>query len=264
MSSRLSYFVFLIVMPCLSQQEKYDSSQVFQVAAPRVTVDSVFFGTSSKIDLLFGLPGAYIHYTIDGQQVTENAPLYSSSLILTESATLKARVFHEDYQPSTTTEIQIKQIQHHLNEVEVDVDPEPHSTYAGEGAKTLIDGQKGTLQFQKGKKWLGFKSEIVEVNLQFNHSLQLSKVILSILADQNSWIFTPESASVIVDNKVVGVWNSEDTAQLPAKLSFIEIPMEKKEYSALKIIIKPLEKIPDWHQGKGTLSWLFIDEILVE
>ena len=31
----------------------------------------------------------------------------------------------------------------------------------------------------------------------------------------------------------------------------------------IKLIIQPLEKLPEWHAGQGNSGWLFLDEILV-
>ena len=31
----------------------------------------------------------------------------------------------------------------------------------------------------------------------------------------------------------------------------------------VKVNARPLESIPEWHDGKGTRGWLFVDEIIV-
>jgi hypothetical protein len=53
----------------------------------------------------------------------------------------------------------------------------------------------------------------------------------------------------------------QPTANEPAKVEALIIPMdnEKKEY--YKIIAKPVSKLPAWHNGKGQKGWFFIDEI---
>ena len=40
-------------------------------------------------------------------------------------------------------------------------------------------------------------------------------------------------------------------------------PGEKIKSNKLKLTLSPLQKIPDWHPGKGKHGWLFIDEIKV-
>jgi len=32
----------------------------------------------------------------------------------------------------------------------------------------------------------------------------------------------------------------------------------------LKIIAKPVKKLPSWHPGKGDLGWVFMDEVFLE
>jgi hypothetical protein len=31
----------------------------------------------------------------------------------------------------------------------------------------------------------------------------------------------------------------------------------------IKVVAKPLAKLPKWHPGKGEKAWIFIDEVLV-
>ena len=39
--------------------------------------------------------------------------------------------------------------------------------------------------------------------------------------------------------------------------------LQKINTQKLKLVLLPLKKIPDWHNGKGNHGWLFIDEIKV-
>ncbi len=257
-------FLFLILWPCPAQDQKYEASQQFQLAAPRVFVDSTFFSNSATVTLLFRFEGSQIRYTSNGEDVTKSSPLYSNAIEIKQSGSLRFKVFHKDYQPSATAEVHLKKLAHRIDKAEIGLDPEPNSEYEGNGSKSLVDGQKGMLQFRNGKNWLGFKSDTVSMALKFKQPLALSRISLSLLADQASWIFTPEMILVTLEEEVVGKWNMKDEISRTAKLTYIDIDIEKKTYERLSILIKPLEQIPDWHPGKGTTPWLFIDEILVE
>ena len=39
---------------------------------------------------------------------------------------------------------------------------------------------------------------------------------------------------------------------------------EAKKLSVLKVIVKPVKKLPSWHPGKGEMGWVFVDEIFLE
>ena len=39
---------------------------------------------------------------------------------------------------------------------------------------------------------------------------------------------------------------------------------ETRKVSVLKIVLKPVKKLPPWHPGKGDLGWVFVDEIFLE
>ena len=47
-------------------------------------------------------------------------------------------------------------------------------------------------------------------------------------------------------------------------LTFITTTCSQTSVHYVKVVIQHLEAIPQWHPGKGTPPWLFIDEILIE
>ena len=50
----------------------------------------------------------------------------------------------------------------------------------------------------------------------------------------------------------------EDAKMIQEKISFA--PAEVKY---LKIVAKPLQKLPKWHDGKGQRAWIFLSEIVI-
>jgi hypothetical protein len=43
----------------------------------------------------------------------------------------------------------------------------------------------------------------------------------------------------------------------------IDCPFQTANLGYIKIVAKPLPKLPGWHAAKGQKAWLFADEILV-
>ena len=41
----------------------------------------------------------------------------------------------------------------------------------------------------------------------------------------------------------------------------LQIPFAQGSYKMIKLVIKPVSKLPVWHLGKGQKGWFFVDEI---
>ncbi|GMN10712.1 MULTISPECIES: chitobiase/beta-hexosaminidase C-terminal domain-containing protein [unclassified Croceitalea] len=247
-----------------STEPKYAKNEVFELAPPRVNIDSTIFKNSARIAVDFEVDGAKIHYTNDGSNVGESSKNYEEPLLINKSGKYNFKVFHPDYQASEQVSIAVIKIKQSISEAEVITSPLPHANYAGNGTNSLTDLKKGSTQFRNGFFWLGFLSPTTTIQLNFKRELAISKIVLSTLKDHNSWIFSPKSIAVASNSKNIGVLKlkSPDSVQ-PTQLEFIEIPLEKGVYSEIDLQLT-MENIPEWHQGKGTVPFFFIDEILVE
>lgn len=236
-----------------------------QMATPRIEVDSVLFETTASVVLNLADDGALIKYTLDGSEVTESSHEYKEVLQLGSTMEIKAKAFHPNYLASKEQTVTVRKLGANISAATIEVDPVPHTNYPGEGAKTLVNRKKGTLNFRKGKNWLGFQENEIKVNLDFHEKLTVNKLTISTLQDQNSWIFAPQGVSVQSNGKKIGDTGKLDSGEAgKKKMLFLEVPVEKGSYQELTISISALPQIPDWHAGKGTLPWLFIDEIIVE
>jgi hypothetical protein len=252
---------------CCKHETKPDfsSSEVFELSPPRLEIDSLLFKNSATLKVEFEVENAKIHYTKDGSEVTENSTVYKEPITIQKSGTFNFKGFHPSFKSSNAIGIDLIKVTNDISKSKITVSPNPHSNYIGIGAYGLVDLKKGSTQFRNGNEWLGFQSNTVTINLDFKEQLEISKVILSTLKDHNSWIFSPESFMVFNKAKNIGTLTlDEPTINQETKLSFIEIPIKKDSYSNLEIQIHLLEEIPNWHQGKGTTPFFFIDEIIVE
>ncbi|QLG43981.1 chitobiase/beta-hexosaminidase C-terminal domain-containing protein [Costertonia aggregata] len=268
MAQRLSYILALMLLVvCCKKTEKpvLASVETFELSPPRMVVDSLLFHTSAQITADFGLADAEIRYTTDGGEVTKASLVYTNPLQIDRSAEYSFRVFHPQHKASTQVLTKLVQVKNTIADIDMAITPQAHPNYRGNGSRTLVDLQKGTTQFRSGKQWLGFQSEKIAIDLDFKKQQSLSKVILSTLRDHNAWIFSPVSISVIADTKEIGsVYFDTPKEAQPTQMQFLDIPVTVGNYSAITIEINVMEAIPEWHQGKGTLPFFFIDEILVE
>ncbi len=262
----ISFLLILFVLvSCKTDRVSYEETGNFQLAAPIIQVDSVLFKQAATVTMGFGFPNSEIKYTLDGSEVDEESPVYEGPITVNNSATIKAKAFHPDFKGSEQTLVQVAKITHSISDATIILKPEPHDNYRGQGAKGLIDMQKGTAQFRGGNQWLGFQTGETIIDIHLAKALELSNLKVSCLQNQGGWIFLPKEIVVRSGSKEVGnVFLETAGEKQENQLKVIPIPIEKGNYTQLTITVYSLDEIPQWHQGKGTTPWLFLDEILVE
>lgn len=268
--NRLLIFLFalnssFIFIACQSKKVDYLKAESIQLASPSIRIDSALFGTSAKVSLNLAEVGATLRYTLDGSLVDENSTQYIDPIEVTETGILKVRAYHPEFSKSDEQYVTFRQLKNDISMADVALLTDPHSSYPGRGSRTLIDGRKGGLNFRNGDYWLGFQDSVVVINLAVGKDLEYDKIVLSVLQDQDSWIFSPSSVDVSSNGNSIGSIKLEESSKAGKKqLQYIEIPITSKNNQQLTITIYPLKGIPDWHPGEGTLPWTFVDEIMVE
>lgn len=261
----LIFFFSFTIASCQSKKPIFLNESAIQLSPPIVHVDSSLFRSSALVKVDLGYENAILRYTTDGNSVTENAPRYESPLKLINTTRLKVKAFHENFKPSKEQELVIRKMGKDISNAAINIMPGPNENYKGNGTNTLIDGLKGTVNFRNGTRWLGFQENEIVLKLQFSEPTLVEKVVVSVLQDQGSWIFSPASIDVKSARGSVGAIKLSSSDEAKSKtMDFVEIPVQKEKYKELTITISSLKEIPDWHSGKGTLPWVFVDEIIVE
>jgi hypothetical protein len=52
--------------------------------------------------------------------------------------------------------------------------------------------------------------------------------------------------------------------KIPARQHMLRCAIDtRRSFTRLKIVARPLEKLPAWHANAGKPAWFFIDEILI-
>ncbi|MCB9351119.1 MAG: chitobiase/beta-hexosaminidase C-terminal domain-containing protein [Lewinellaceae bacterium] len=260
-------FFSLLLQSCTAGKETetvYTPSTTFHLASPRCTVDSVLFLNSATLSMELDYPGVAIFYTEDGSAVTQDSRRYSGPVHIDASKTISARAFHPDFLPSETVALPLKKMSTAARNAQVGVRPEAHSSYPGKGPQSLIDGRKGSANFRNGNFWMGYQADTVEVSLAFDREQVIESITLSVLEDNGAWIFLPRCVEVFANGKLAGreEWPAP-VAVGPAAMKFLEIPVKRTTTNNLQVKAINWKHIPDWHPGKGTPPWFFIDELLI-
>jgi hypothetical protein len=261
-------FAAISLIPTFLMAASVEAQTLPQLAPPLLKYQSVFFKNTATAELKFAMHGTSIHYTLNNQTPTKKDPVYHQPIQINRSfTTIKAMVFGEGFLPSDI--VTAKFIKDGLKIKSVQQTP-ANEKYRGNGSNTLMDNAGG-LTAINGNTWLGYQTDSVQVDLELQSKQQVSSILINCLQDQGSWIFLPQQIQVYCFNEHTKLYelaaqkNNTETAEIKgASCVPILLPIVKKTNSQkIKIILKGLHALPDWHQGKGQPGWLFIDEIKV-
>ncbi|WP_430816212.1 sulfatase-like hydrolase/transferase [Carboxylicivirga sp. RSCT41] len=144
----------------------------------------------------------------------------------------------------------------------------PHGKYKSKGAETLNDGKTGTRFYNDGQ-WLGFEGKDAEVIIDLGQNTLINSIAVSALNNPEAWIFLPRSVELSWSDNGTTFSNAIQKTLEPGLLRkgilqhTLRIEQEDIHARYLKVKVRNTGECPDWHNGKGSPAWLFIDEIIV-
>jgi len=266
LNKRFTSLLFLIGAVLISLT--VDAQTPVQLAPPLLKYESVFFKNTATVTLKFAQQGTRIFYTLNNQTPGVKSQVYSKPIqIKTNFTTIKAMVAGAGFVPSEMVTATFVKDGFKIKSVE---QTPPNERYQGNGATTLIDN-KGGLTAVNSHTWLGYQADSVEINITLEKSQPIAAVLINALQDYGSWIFLPQQIQVYGFDKskqsfqYLTNWIDTSITNIAgASCQPILMPLSKKiTTDIIKIILKGIKSLPDWHQGKGQPGWLFIDEIKV-
>jgi hypothetical protein len=141
--------------------------------------------------------------------------------------------------------------------------------YTAGGEIALIDGQRGGMNFRTGS-WQGYHGVDFEAVVDLGSDRPVSKVMVSFLQDQTSWIFMPEEVTIMVsrkpfDYRTIAILKNDvpDQTEEPVIKEFTREGL-RETCRYVKVNARNRGVCPDWHIGAGQKAWIFIDEIGIE
>ncbi len=143
--------------------------------------------------------------------------------------------------------------------------------YTAGGEDGLIDGMFGSTDWRKGY-WQGFQGHDFECVIDLKKVQTIKKVKINTLQDTRSWIVFPSKVTVEIgtDSIQFKPLGSAETSvgieDLTVQIQNYQVNANSIDNKARYIRIKANQfgKLPEWHQGNGNDSFIFIDEIEVE
>lgn len=254
---------------------KDDGNSPIQLTKPLLNNSSRVFKDQSKIELSHPRQDVSIRYTLDGTEPDSlTSPVFNNNLIIKSNSTIKAKAYKKGWISSGISTFGFLRTAIKPDRIKLMFESEQY--HKAMGANSLIDGQLGDFDTNNAN-WLGYQDNNLEVLLEFNTVRKIQNVALNTLISPNGfdnrfpygYSFPPTTIQVYggtdKDNlKLIGTMNPV----MPSKTSVQEIKsiyitFKPQSVSYIKIIAKPLKKLPKWHQSKDKFGILLVDEILI-
>ncbi|MHB1178140.1 MAG: c-type cytochrome domain-containing protein [Daejeonella sp.] len=250
---------------------KDDGNNPIKLNPPQLKNISSVFTDSIPLNLAHPINGVKIRYTTDGSEPDSiNSPIFKNQPLLKKYTIVKAKAYKAGWLGSDLVVFNLYKNTYKPDSVIV-LSP-LNSRHLANGIKTFFDGELGTFNANSpasATNWAGFLKNNMEVLLEYKKPVTVSSVALNMLIEPETIIFPPSS---------IEIWGGATKAQMRLITTLNPTPPQKEgkpfiqladckfktqKISYLKIIAKPLKKLPDWHKNKGKPALLLVDEILI-
>lgn len=248
-----------------------DGKNPLKLNTPQVGNPTTVFAGSVPLQLKHPIKGVEIRFTTDGSLPDSvNSPIFDAKTTLTESATIKAQAFKKGWFGSDVATFDFFKNSYRPDSVEL-LFP-LNRVHLAEGADTFFNQKLGALGANNpawANYWAGVRDNDLGLVAEFKQPVTISSVGFHYMIEERTRIFPPE---------LVEVWGGADRnsmklltkfkAPMPAdgdkpSLKSITGTFSPVAVKCLKIIAKPVAKIPEKFQRKGDKALLLIDEMFI-
>ncbi|TSD66764.1 glycoside hydrolase family 92 protein [Inquilinus sp. KBS0705] len=208
---------------------------------------------------------AKIYYTLDGSTPTVNSTLFNQRLIISENTTVKAIAVNNG-KSSFVDEATFTKIR---GDIKLTLINKYLPNYSAQGDETLVNGLHGTANWRLGN-WQGYQGNDLEAIIDMGQIKPIKQVSMGALQDSRAWIVFPRYVQFWVSNdgktyKLASTVNTQvDVKELEPQTQQFTAPLDNTRARYIKVIAKQYGPLPDWHESKGSPSYIFADEITVE
>ena len=244
---------------------------VMKLNKPSIQQDSTIITDNVTVSIKHFLNGVTIKYTLDDSEPDSlNSPTYTTPLKLNKNTTVKTKAFKKGWISSDV--VQKTFYKSSLSADGINLLTQPDPKYIGSGGNTIIDHELGELNFGNGK-WLGYSKTNMEFVMQFKTATIMNEVIFNSLINTGSYIFPIQSIQVeaSMDGKNYKPLQSTDFTSITKaytketninQVQSFKVKINKSAaYPYYKFSLRNLKQLPNWHPGKGTPAWIFVDEV---
>jgi predicted alpha-1,2-mannosidase len=248
-----------------ARQSKESVNPIF-VKNPVIDGGSMAFVGKKSVQISCDQKNTKLHYTLDGSNPSANSKPYTNAFDIDTTTTVKViAIDPNDNCSKVVTAVFYKSL--HDWEVVLNTVFEPQ--YAGGGAQGLVDGIRGTTNWRMGN-WQGYQKTALDMVIDRRHSDSIHYVKIGVLQDTRAWIVVPKRivVSVSEDGKTFkpagSVSNLLPIEQLePTRLDVL-IPVQPQKVRYVRVVAEQYGNLPDWHEGAGGDTHIFVDEVGVD
>jgi len=246
-------------------------NEIIKIINPSIEQDSSIIPAHLDIPIKHVVKGAIVRYTLDGTDPDSlNSPIYKKPIRLYNNTVVKTKAFKVGWISSDIVQRNFYKSTIHPDSIVLLQLPDPK--YRATGPKTLFDYELGDKNFGNAK-WLGYKDANMEMVIGFKQPTAIKEIYFNALVNLGSYIFPIVSIDVMgsMDGKNYTLVSKNNypgvTDATPKTLNetkgFSCAISNPTPYKFYKLVATNLKKLPNWHPGKGTPAWIFIDEIFL-
>ncbi|NDV64715.1 family 20 glycosylhydrolase [Bacteroides sp. 224] len=220
-----------------------------------------------EIKLSFStIDNASIYYTLDGSTPTKTSKLYTEPLIISQSTQVNALAIRDKIETPMYSE-SFRFGKSTAKPITLSV--VPNRSYTFGGADALVDGIPGNEYSYKDGHWIGFTRGDIDAFIDLQENTTFSTVEVSTYIATNDWVFgaTGLEIAVSADGEDYKTIASESYPVLEGNKDGMEkltLQFEPVESRYVRVKVKKTDRIPEWHFGKGSSPFIFLDEIVVD
>jgi len=236
----------------------------FIVPNPYILAPSKTFKQPINIEIKDADASVKIYYTLDGSTPTANSTLYTQPITISTNITVKTIAIKDD-KASFVDEGVFNKIR---DDIKLTLINKYLSNYADQGDNTLINGIRGKANWRLGN-WQGYQGNDLIAIIDMGAVKPIKWVSLGALQDTRSWIVFPQYVQYWVSDDGV---NYKLVATVNTKVDIKDLNAQVQDFAAslntstryIKLIAKQYGPLPEWHESKGSPSYIFADEIVIE
>ena len=248
-------------------------------------VNVIFEDTISVVFKKSQVKNINIHYTLDGSEPDENAPVYMAPILLNDSKMLKAKSIKKGWIDSPLFEQMIFKNSNQIigykvnNDLDKSFSISHHVNFTfKDNQSVLFDGKKGKRVYrgtsiEDAKTWLGVVEEDLEIEVKLKDSDQINYITLSMLENQDMRTVFPKKIEVY-GKSAQGKYKLLNSLDIPVqqnpdeRISYFKdftLAVDLKGYDEVKVVAVGHGKFPDAPVYRRLIkrnAWIFADEII--
>ena len=244
----------------------FSDNEILKLDRPRLENDGIV-RKGDLVSFKHSMPGVAIRVSMDGSEPDSiKSELYEKAFALEESRVLKAKACKDGWYCSDI--LTVSCFVEGIAPTDVKLTNPPDKQYPGTGAAGLHDLQKGFADILKEPSWLGYREAPFSAVFDFGKAISVKGLVVSHARNIGGFVFPPQEVEIWAGNsasdmsiikKMIPVQPTGYAQNGVVPLS-VSLPAEVS-YRYYKLIAKPVAKLPSWHNSKGEMGWLFVDEV---